>query len=134
MSSTSQQTILSAFNKAAGSQASGAGARRGGGQLTPTNQGLTDALTQATQVINAQTQATSANTDALAQNADQEQQRRQLSRFGCSEHSEPDFGRGPQSDAAGLDVHQPVWRRPSSTTSATSALFTPPVVEPAVHH
>jgi hypothetical protein len=67
MSSTSQQTILSAFNNAAGSQPSGGGASAGvsGGLLTPSDQGLTDALTQAAQVINAQTEATSANTDAL---------------------------------------------------------------------
>ena len=63
MSSTSQQTILSAFNNAAGSHASGSGAA--GGQASPADQGLTDALTQAAQVINAQTEATSANTDAL---------------------------------------------------------------------
>jgi hypothetical protein len=63
MSSTSQQTILSAFNNAAGSQGSGGGAA--GGQSNSTDQGLTDALTQATQVIDAQTDATSANTDAL---------------------------------------------------------------------
>jgi hypothetical protein len=69
MSSTSQQTILSTFNNAAGSQASGSGATgAAGGQSTSsssTDQGLTDALTQATQVIDAQTEATSANTDAL---------------------------------------------------------------------
>jgi hypothetical protein len=66
MSSTSQQTILSAFNNAAGSQGSGGGsAGSAGSQATSTDQGLTDALTQATQVINAQTEATSANTDAL---------------------------------------------------------------------
>jgi len=61
MSSTSQQTILSAFNNAAGSQATGSGASG----MSPSEQGLTDALTQATQIINAQTEATSANTDAL---------------------------------------------------------------------
>jgi hypothetical protein len=66
MSSTSQQTILSAFNNAAGSQASGGGTGgAAGGQSTSTDQGLTDALTQATQMIDAQTDATSANTDAL---------------------------------------------------------------------
>ncbi len=66
MSSTSQQTILTAFNNAAGSQTSGSGAAGlAGGQPTSSDQGLTDALTQATQVINAQTDATSANTDAL---------------------------------------------------------------------
>jgi hypothetical protein len=59
MPSTSQQTLLSAFSQASGSPA--------GGQSSTTQQGLIDALGQATQVIDAQTQATSANTDALAQ-------------------------------------------------------------------
>ena len=59
--STSQQTLLSAFNQASGSPA--------GGQSATGDQDLTAALAQATQVIDAQTQATSANTDALAQNS-----------------------------------------------------------------
>jgi hypothetical protein len=61
MSSTSQQTLLTAFNQAAGSPA--------GGQSATTDQGLIDALGQATQVIDSQTQATAANTDALAQSS-----------------------------------------------------------------
>jgi len=61
MSSTSQQTLLAAFNQASGSPASG--------QSATTEQGLIDALGQAAQVINSQTQATAANTDALAQNS-----------------------------------------------------------------
>jgi hypothetical protein len=58
MASTSQQTLLTAFNQASG--------RPGGGDPATANQGLIDALGQATQVTNAQTQATAANTDALA--------------------------------------------------------------------
>ena len=61
MSSTSQQTLLTAFNQAAGSPA--------GGQSATTDQGLIDALGQASQVIDSQTQATAANTDALAQSS-----------------------------------------------------------------
>jgi hypothetical protein len=61
MPSTSQQTLLAAFNQASGSPAAGESATAG--------QGLIDALGQAAQVIDAQTQATSANTDALAQNS-----------------------------------------------------------------
>jgi hypothetical protein len=61
MSSTSQQTLLTAFNQASGNQTSG--------QSATADQGLVDALGQATQVIDAQTQATSANTDALAQSS-----------------------------------------------------------------
>ena len=61
MPSTSQQTLLTALNQAAGSPA--------GGQSATTEQGLIDALGQATQVIGAQTQATAGNTDALAQNS-----------------------------------------------------------------
>lgn len=59
MPNTSQQTLLDAFNGASGSPA--------GGQAATADQGLIDALGQATQVIDAQTQATAANTDALAQ-------------------------------------------------------------------
>jgi len=61
MASASQQTLLTAFNQAAGTQV--------GGQPATAEQGLIDALGQATQVIDAQTQATSANTDALAQSS-----------------------------------------------------------------
>jgi len=61
MPSTSQQTLLTAFNQASGSPA--------GIQSATTEQGLIDALGQATQVINIQTQATATNTDALAQNS-----------------------------------------------------------------
>ena len=61
MPSTSQQTLLTAFNQASGSPA--------GNQSSTAQQGLIDALGQATQVIDAQTQATSANTDALAQSS-----------------------------------------------------------------
>src|ERR1039457_5425738 len=61
MPSTSQQTLLTAFNQASGSPA--------GGQSATTDQGLIDALGQATQVIDAGTQATAANTDALAENS-----------------------------------------------------------------
>src|ERR1035441_1300316 len=61
MPSTSQQTLLTAFNQASGSPA--------GGQSATTDQGLIDALGQATQVIDAGTQATAANTDALAKNS-----------------------------------------------------------------
>jgi hypothetical protein len=59
MASTSQQTLLTAFNQASGSPA--------GGQGATSQQDLIDALGQTTQVIDAQTQATAANTDALAQ-------------------------------------------------------------------
>jgi len=59
MANTSQQTLLTAFNQASGSSP--------GGQATTAEQGLIDALGQATQVIDEQTQATAANTDALAQ-------------------------------------------------------------------
>ncbi|MGA2737576.1 MAG: hypothetical protein ABSG65_09005 [Bryobacteraceae bacterium] len=59
MASAPQQTLLAAFNQAAGSPS--------GGQSATAQQGLVDALGQATQVIDAQTQATAANTDALAQ-------------------------------------------------------------------
>jgi hypothetical protein len=65
MASTSQQTILTAFNQASGSQAGGPS----GGQSSTAEQGLIDALGQATTVIDAQTQATSANTLALAQSS-----------------------------------------------------------------
>jgi hypothetical protein len=61
MSSTSQQTILSTFTQVSGSQASG--------QSGVAEQGLIDALGQATQVIDSQAQATAANTEALAQNS-----------------------------------------------------------------
>lgn len=61
MSSTSQQTLLTAFHQASGSAASG--------QSESAQQGLIDALGQATQVIDSQIQATSANTDALAQSS-----------------------------------------------------------------
>jgi hypothetical protein len=61
MSSTSQQTLLTAFN-----QASGSPAGQSASQSTAIDQGLIDALAQSTQVIDAQTQATAANTDALA--------------------------------------------------------------------
>jgi hypothetical protein len=59
MSSTSQQTLLTAFNQVSGSPSSG--------QSATIDHGLIDALGQATQVIDAQTQAITANTDALAQ-------------------------------------------------------------------
>ena len=59
MPSTSQQTLMTAFNQASG--------RPAGGQSATTDQALIDALGQATETIDAQTQATSANTDALAQ-------------------------------------------------------------------
>jgi len=59
MPSTSQQTLLTAFNQASGPPS--------GSQSATTQQGLIDALGQATQVIDSQTQATTANTDALAQ-------------------------------------------------------------------
>jgi hypothetical protein len=66
MASDPQQTILAAFTQAAGSPALGASPTGISSSLLPTgDEGLTDALTQATQVINAQTQATSDNTDAL---------------------------------------------------------------------
>ncbi|HXM41609.1 MAG TPA: hypothetical protein VN924_10175 [Bryobacteraceae bacterium] len=58
MPSSSQQTLLTAFNQATGPS---------GGQSATAQQGLIDALGQATQVIDSQTQATAANTDALAQ-------------------------------------------------------------------
>jgi len=61
MASNSQQTLLTAFNQAAGSPP--------GGQSATAEQGLVDALGQATQVMDAQTQATAANTDALVQNS-----------------------------------------------------------------
>jgi hypothetical protein len=61
MASTSQQTILTAFNQASGSQA--------GSQGATSQQDLIDALGQTTQGIDAQTQATAANTDALAQSS-----------------------------------------------------------------
>jgi hypothetical protein len=61
MPSASQQTLLNAFNQAAGSPS--------GASSSTADQGLTDALTEATQVMDAQTQATSANTDAVAQNS-----------------------------------------------------------------
>lgn len=62
MSSTSQQTLLTAFNEVSGSPP--------GGQSATIDQGLVDALGQATQVIDSQTQATASNTDALAQNSE----------------------------------------------------------------
>ena len=62
MPSSSQQTLLTAFNQALGSSA-------GGDQSATSQQGLIDALGQASQVIDAQTQATAANTDALAQSS-----------------------------------------------------------------
>jgi hypothetical protein len=61
MPSTSQQTLLTAFNQASGSPA--------GGQSSTSQQDLIDALGQASQTIDAQTQATSANTDALAESS-----------------------------------------------------------------
>jgi hypothetical protein len=61
MPSQSQQTLLTAFNQASGSPA--------GGQSSTADQGLIDALGQATAVIDAQTDATSANTLALAQSS-----------------------------------------------------------------
>ena len=61
MANTSQQTLLTAFNQASGSPASG--------QSSTANQGLIDALGQATQVVDSLTQATATNTDALAQNS-----------------------------------------------------------------
>lgn len=68
MSSNSQQTILNAFNQAAGPSASSGSVDSLTGTRSPlSTENLTEALSQATQVINAQTQATSANTDALAQ-------------------------------------------------------------------
>jgi hypothetical protein len=68
MPNNSQETILNAFNNAAGGQGGGANVSDLLGGLTPSSDsGLSDALTQATQVITQQTQATSANTDALAQ-------------------------------------------------------------------
>jgi hypothetical protein len=60
MASPSQQTILTAFQQASGNRA---------GPSATADQGLTDALGQATQTIDAQTQATSANTDALAESS-----------------------------------------------------------------
>ena len=80
MASTSQQTLLTAFNQASGSPA--------GGQSSPTEQGLIDALGQATQVIDAQTQATSANTDALAKAAKAQGSSRRQRRIRCPEHGE----------------------------------------------
>lgn len=61
MPSTSQQTLLTAFNHASGRPASS--------QSATAEQGLIDALGQATRVIDAQTQATASNTDALAQSS-----------------------------------------------------------------
>jgi hypothetical protein len=61
MTSASQQTLLTAFNQASGSPA--------GNGSASTEQGLIDALGQATQVIDSQAQATAANTDALAENS-----------------------------------------------------------------
>ena len=61
MSSASQQTLLTAFNQASGSPARG--------QSATADQGLIDALGQATHVTNAQTEATAANTDALARSS-----------------------------------------------------------------
>lgn len=58
MASTSQQTILSAFNQAAGGSAT---------QPSTSAQGLIDALQEASQTVDSQTQATTANTDALGQ-------------------------------------------------------------------
>lgn len=69
--SSTQATILAAFNQA--STSTGSGANIGGiaeGLLPASNQGLIDALSLSTQIINAQTQATSANTVALGQNAE----------------------------------------------------------------
>ncbi len=67
MRNTSQETILAAFNQASGNPAGGSSvAGLTSGLQSTADQGLTDALTQATQTINAQTEATSANTDALA--------------------------------------------------------------------
>ena len=60
MPNTAQQTVLTAFNQASGSSASG---------KSTADQGLIDALGQATQVVDALTQATATNTDALAQNS-----------------------------------------------------------------
>src|ERR1022692_3266061 len=61
MANTAQQTLLTAFNQASGSSASG--------QSSAANQGLIDALGEATQVVDPLTQATATNTDALAQNS-----------------------------------------------------------------
>ena len=61
MPNTAQQTLLTAFNQASGSPASG--------QSSTANQGLIDALGQATQVVDSLTQATATNSDALAQNS-----------------------------------------------------------------
>jgi len=69
MPSNSQNTILNAFNQAAGSPTGTTSVSDLTSPLSASSvQGLPDALTQATQVINAEAQATSANTDALAQN------------------------------------------------------------------
>ena len=66
MSDNSQATILRAFEQASGNGYSGTTAGALASGLASTAQeGLTDALVQASQVINAQTSATSANTDAL---------------------------------------------------------------------
>jgi hypothetical protein len=65
MAGSSQETILAAFNQAAGSNA-GASGQAPAGLLSTSEQGLTDALTQATQAISAETEATSANTGALS--------------------------------------------------------------------
>lgn len=61
MPNTAQQTLLTALNQASQSSASG--------QSSTANQGLIDALGQATQVVDSLTQATATNTDALAQNS-----------------------------------------------------------------
>ena len=69
MPSNSQNTILNAFNQAAGSPTGTTSVNDLTSPLSSSSvQGLQDALTQATQVIDAEAQATSANTDALAQN------------------------------------------------------------------
>jgi hypothetical protein len=65
VSSTSQQTILRAFNNAASNQGGTSSASVAEVPLSPADQRFTDALTQAAQVINAQTEATAANTEAL---------------------------------------------------------------------
>ncbi len=68
MAGSSQETILAAFNQAAGSSA-GASGETPSGLLGTSDQGLTDALTQATQAVTSGTEATSANTDALSLNS-----------------------------------------------------------------
>jgi|SRR5579862_3928854 len=70
MAGDAQETILAAFNQAAGRRVGvGGNAPPSAGLPPSSDQGLTDALTQAAQVINAQTQATAANTDALGLNS-----------------------------------------------------------------